>query len=492
LIAVGSGLHHSPVNAPSALRLREPQASRFRAAALRALDGWIACDPRALGLFRVALGATILLDLARRVPVMELVYSGAESAVPPAREGLSYSWSLLSGAHPAWWAWTLLGLTFAAALGFTLGWRHRLTGALAWVGLLSFHSNRFGVETSASVVLRLALAYAVLLPADVAFAVRRRPGSAGPVRSLAVTGLLLQLAMIYLNAAAAKVGPSWTRGTALHDMLELDTFATPLGVWLRGPLADALSPYVATGTLVLELMGALLLLVPVGAGLIRAVVVPVLVTFHLYIAALLNVGLFSPAMISVLLLFLPAGLLDRLRIGPAPAGPGPQPRWAAEGVAAVLMLADTSLALRENMWLAPAAREAGLTPPEVVHEAARRLEIDQSWRLFAPNVQRVDRVLIVRALTAGGRDLDLITEAPPDFGPIAHNHPAGQFWAKLTERVGGDDTGDGAAALERHLVTRWNRRHPDDPVASAEVWLLAEQSPPPGEPAAPPQPTRLR
>lgn len=465
---------------------------------------WFEVDARALGVFRIALGATILLDLLRRVPYVDLFWGGTDGVFPPPPEGTLASFSLLSGAHPPALAWALLAVSIVAAALFTAGRWPRAAGAVTLAGLLSFHANRFGLETGASQVLRLALMYALLLPTDRCFAWRRPRQASGPpapVRSVAVLALLLQLGLIYFNAAVARGGPSWLTGTAIHDMLELDTYVTPLGASLRGPFLDAASPALSDATLALEVLGPLLMLLPIAPDLLRGVTLVALFGFHLCILLLIDVGLFSPAMFCLLLLFVPGPVLDALsrrfgRASPAaetPPAPSPPParwqRWPVEAVALVLLVANVWLGVHRNQLLGPELREAGLGAPAALDIALARLEISQTWRMFAPNVSRVDQVVLVPATTASGRVVDLLTGALPDFGPVGPDRLRGQFWSKYFERLS-----NGAAspeALRTRLVARWNAAQAD-PIVRAEVVLLREHTPDLGQTTpGPPEPTIL-
>lgn len=445
---------------------------------------WFEVDARALGVFRVALGATLLLDLSRRIPDLDLFWGGREGVFPPPPEGTLPSFSLLSGSHPPALAWALLAVSLLAAALFTLGRWPRVAGLVTLAGLTSFHANRFGLETGASQVLRLALIYAILLPTDVCYVWRGGPSpresstpTPAPVRSIAVLALLLQLGLIYFNAAAARAGPSWLSGTAIHDMLELDTYVTPLGAWLRGPAVDAASPALTEATLVLEVMGPLLMLVPVAPDLLRGVTLVALFGFHLCILLLLDVGLFSPAMFCLLLFFVPGRVFDALGRRRARPVSTPPPvrwqRWPFEAVALLLLVANVWLGAHRNLVFGPELRAAGLGVPAALDIALSRLEISQTWRMFAPNVSRIDQVALVPATTASGRTIDLLTGAPPDFGPVGRDRPRGQFWTKYFERLA-----EGAAspeALRRRLVERWNRANPD-PIVRAEVVLLREHT----------------
>ena len=83
------------------------------------------------------------------------------------------------------------------------------------------------------------LFWSLFLPLGIRWSVDRRlqtsrPVDQGPLTSISSAVLLLQLAVMYLSAAAFKWHPVWNREfSAVYYVLHGDTFVTPLGLWLR-------------------------------------------------------------------------------------------------------------------------------------------------------------------------------------------------------------------------------------------------------------------
>ncbi len=166
-------------------------------------------DPRALGIFRVALGLLALWDVARRVPYITVFYSDA--GVLPGNG------SLLGATRPE-----EVALFFALAafclLCFTIGWRTKLFHVLGAVSIWSIHGHDAVLQSATDVVLDLWLLWTLFLPlgrrlsADAllrsltshddktpaAIALRPAPPRT-PVGSLAVTAVILQLVLIFIS-----------------------------------------------------------------------------------------------------------------------------------------------------------------------------------------------------------------------------------------------------------------------------------------------------
>src|SRR6185503_9517581 len=119
-----------------------------------------------------------------------------------------------------------------------------------------------------------------------------------PVESLAVLGLTLQLAAIYLFNFLNKTGATWREGTVVHYMLHHSGIVTPLGNWVRGFITlgeSQVMTYFARST---EAVLPLLLLTPFARKHARRLAVILIVMLHAGFALFLNLGVFVAAMIA--------------------------------------------------------------------------------------------------------------------------------------------------------------------------------------------------
>ena len=117
--------------------------------------------------------------------------------------------------------------------------------------------------------------------------------------SLAALGLLLQLAVIYWFNFVHKSGPTWRDGTAVHYVLWQERIVTWLGAAGRGARSrSSFTKLLTEGTLVIEASAPFLLLSPIFWRWTRFVAALLLFGLHVGIAPLVNLGIFSAAMIA--------------------------------------------------------------------------------------------------------------------------------------------------------------------------------------------------
>ena len=119
-----------------------------------------------------------------------------------------------------------------------------------------------------------------------------------PARSLAVLGLLLQIAIIYWFNYVHKSGQTWKDGTAVYYVLHQERIITWLGVQIREHVPYWVTKLLTHGTLVVEAAAPFLVLTPVFWRWTRPLAVVLLVGLHGSIAAMVNLGIFSAAMIA--------------------------------------------------------------------------------------------------------------------------------------------------------------------------------------------------
>ncbi|WP_373046057.1 DCC1-like thiol-disulfide oxidoreductase family protein [Vulgatibacter sp.] len=287
---------------------------------------WLELDPRSLGIFRIGLAILLLGDLLRRVPDLAIWYSN-QGLVPnhtqlwrPASEYMFSLFFLASNPGEAAFGFVLCGLVYLALL---LGWKTRLFQVLSLVAAVSLHSRAVVLENGGDVVMNILVAWTCFLPLgkrfslDALFASLRgrkevaaseltfesRPApSTKPVVSVAVFAVLLQFAVIYFFNTIHKNGDIWREGTVIHFALHQDRIVTFLGYALRDSFPIWLSQALSWGTLVIEGIAPLLLLSPFAVVPMRRAALVLLPALHLGFALFLNVGFFSPTMMTFYLL----------------------------------------------------------------------------------------------------------------------------------------------------------------------------------------------
>jgi len=516
------------------------------------LSAWESIDLRALGVFRIAIGTIAVIDVARRFPLIELFYSNSGllsnhfSLFLPFNE---FSFSLLYAfSRPAEVRVVFL-LILGCAVVFTLGYRTRLFHALTLAGVLSIHGRNPMVENGGDVVLNLMLVWALVLPLGARFgidAVRasraRAPEARTPevdrpirvppdrARSLAVTVVLLQLAVIYFLNAVQKDGATWREGTALAYILEQDRTVTWLGVWARD-LPFGVTRLLTWGAQAIEALAPALILSPIAVTACRRIAIVALSALHVGIAALIDVGLFSWVMLACLPLLLTTAdfdLISRVRLrlasrkmfaaarararsdawlgvppgslseGPAQQSASPA-TWASarravqrvghiggEIAVAVVLLACASQVLIENRFF---TERVPFTQPRWARAIVEYGRLFQGWGMFAPDAPTRDGWLVIDAVLADGTHIDPQTGRTPAFEVADHRRLRwDSFWDAYSARIVSPRAAPYREELRRWLVGPHRRlRLPEgQTIVRADVWWIGDVSPDPRMPRRPP------
>jgi hypothetical protein len=304
---------------------------------LRSLKAtYLTVDPRSLGLFRIGLGLLLLSDLWHRYAQLDFWYTNAGLLPnhtllwrPPAGHMFSLFFVASSRAE------AVLGFALCAAiyLLFTLGYRTQSMQLLALICRVSLNTRLAVLENGGDMVVNLLCIFSLVLPLGRRFSLDAwssslRDGRIGdveslnsasnpaieraPVISLAMLGLILQFAAIYFFNAISKQGDAWTKGYAVHYALHLDKYVTTLGVWMREHLPSEALRWVTWSVLCTEWLGFTLIISPIGARYTRTVAILLLPLLHLAFAIGLNLGVFSPAMMSFYPLLITRGHWDAL------------------------------------------------------------------------------------------------------------------------------------------------------------------------------------
>lgn len=503
---------------------------------------YLSVDRRSLGLFRVLFGLVLFSDLLRRWAELRFWYTNSGLLPnhtllwrPPA----SHSFSLFFTVSTELEAQLGFALCAVAYAMFVLGYRTRLAQVLTLLARVSLNSRLAVLENGGDMVMDLLCLLTLVLPLGARFSLdavlramrderatpqddRAPSAPPAPVQSLAVLGLLLQFATIYYFNAAAKSGAAWRDGSAVHYALHQDKLVTWAGVWMREHLPLEAIHALSWSTLATEWLGFALIITPAYVRQARLLAVCLMPSLHLGFALGLNLGSFSPAMMSFFPLLLMTEHWDALerRFGarlmpfahrlqlrlrpclrwagvPAPAEPPSLARahswrWLSEGAVAILLLAITSEVLNDN---APVPKALRLPQPAWAHAIIEYPRILQGWRMFASEPPRVDSMIYVDATTASGAHVDPYNEVASDqpfpSGDVVPTHMGqSQYFVMYSDRIGSE----GYAAY-RQAFGEWLLAYPErtgraqDCLLSYEVYLVTDKSPAPG---ALPWPTPLQ
>lgn len=481
-------------------------------------------DLRALAAGRIALALVLLLDFAKRLVNLTTWYSN-QGLLPnhtllwrPTHEPTFSPFFMASHSWEAAIGFLFCGLAYVALL---LGWRTKAAQVASYVAVLALHGRVMFVQNGGDVVLSLLAMWTVLLPMGERYSVdawlRNRTSASTPgpqqqsVVSLAFVALLLQLVAIYAFNAVHKDGATWRDGSVVHYVLHQDRIVTVLGLWLRDRMPVGVGQAMTWGALAIEITIPVLLLSPLAQRACRWGAAALILALHTGFALLLNLGIFSAAMMAFtpnLLLAADWDKFDRWlqRRSPMLFGQGlatlgqlvarvdaylPRARdrlseqtrlQARETLAGALILLALSQLLVDNRavprFLRP--RRAAF-----LEHATTYLQLFQGWGMFAPEAPKEDFTLIVDAVTKDGRHVDPLSEAAaPDHARLERVVGArlghDSFFCDYISRIAGH------GAFHQALI-EWVERYPErtglkrDALASFDLIEITDESPPPGE-----------
>ncbi|MEC8862559.1 MAG: HTTM domain-containing protein, partial [Planctomycetota bacterium] len=211
-------------------------------------------DTRSLAIFRIVVGVLILIDLYERSLYLTDFYTDdgfltrallhddlghlkppVEDEIPSTMPWPFWSFHLLSG--DVWVAQMLFGLQALLAILLIIGWKTRLLTVLNWLLLISLHARNPIVLNSGDTILRMMLFWGIFLPLGRHWSFDRwrkkaTQASASSVVSVASAAFIIQLCTMYWFTGWAKMNPTWLKGEAIHNVLNLNIVCRPLGKYL--------------------------------------------------------------------------------------------------------------------------------------------------------------------------------------------------------------------------------------------------------------------
>ena len=284
-------------------------------------DAYLRMDARTLALGRIGFGLVLIGDLIRRIPWIRDLYSNMGLIPnhtvlwrPPFPRIFSFFFiASLPEESVLWFA-----ICFACFFCFLIGYRTRLFHVLSFVMMVSLHNRILQAENWGGVAMAVLMVWTAFLPLGRRFSVdavlasmRARsnetpedlaagvpPPDDRPATSLAVLGFLLQIALIYWFNFVHKSGPTWHDGTAIYYVLHQERIITAFALWFRESVPYGVTVLLTRATLVIEAAAPFLILTPVFWRWTRPLIAVLLLGLHGSIAMLVNLGIFSAAMMA--------------------------------------------------------------------------------------------------------------------------------------------------------------------------------------------------
>ncbi len=437
---------------------------------------FFALDLRSLALFRIGLALVLLADLAGRWPDLAAHYTD-DGVLPRSLIAVNVPVCLHALGGSATYERVVFLLATAVAGALLLGYRTPLATFLSWLLLLSLHARNPLVLHGGDLLERMLLFWGIFLPLGARYSLDARlAGGPAPegasVCSVATAALLLQVVFLYEFGLAARRHPAWWGdATAVADALHLDSYATPLGRWMRG-LPPGVLRAATVGTVALEGLGPLVLLLSGGLGPVRTVLVALFVVFHAVLGLSLRLGTFSLVCMVAWLPFLPAWFWD-VPLAPlrrlAPGSPAAPTGYAAPGLsplASAVVLLSLTYVFLYNL-------EALGTGFALSH--VKGVGLEQSWGMFAPYPNRMDGWYAVEARLKDGREVDPFRGGPVSWDkpePISATYPSVR-WAAYLFLLPRPEYAPLRPYFAEYLGRRWDVEHPPgEAVESVAVYYM--------------------
>jgi len=303
-------------------------------------DKYLRVDARSLGVFRIAMGLVLIMDLLHRWDWIEAFYTN-EGVLPNHNhlfllQDEGKVWSVYHAFSSLGEARFAFAVTLLIYLGFTVGWYTRAFHVASLVCLIGLTGRNILLESIGNSVAIALLAMTALMPCGLRFGVdalkrsfsardektpeelndRSAPVDPDMRPSLVPLALLGLLAFIYYGAALQQAGASWKDGTALYYALHVDRWTSASGVAVRGN--TGLLAALTKAFWIAELIVVPLALVPVARRFSRTVAVAAMLLHGLVVGVLFTYGLYGWSLVAASALLLPEELWDAPAKGARP------------------------------------------------------------------------------------------------------------------------------------------------------------------------------
>jgi hypothetical protein len=470
-------------------------------------------DLRSLALFRVLLGIMLLVDTVDRLGDVRAFYSD-DGILPRTAITGTQPMSIHHLFGGEWWPTSLLLVNMVFALMVVVGWRTSVAVFICWFLQISIQARFPPAMQGGDQMFRMMLFWSIFLPLGAFWSIdaarRGTPAPRKDVISPASVAYVAQILLIYWFAAAWKWADAWhTEGTAVFMAVQVDFFTTRLGFrLLEHPWLCELMTH---GTIYLEALGPLLLLLPFNVPLQRLFAILSFILFHAGLALTIELGTFPFVCMLLWLPLVPSAFWDRIpeidkvrfftrfQATGEPSGAA-EPRGVFANlivIAVLLWVISYNVISFLDFRLPKAYPELAAKILPVVPNSYLTMGMipgfDQGWGLFAPAPARTGGWYKIHGTTADGKVIDLEQNgAPADFDKPEFVSPTfGSFRWRRTRQcfLLKEAHPNILPGYARWRLNEWNREHPEQPITSVEIYWMLSLTQPPGVPRG--VPTKL-
>ncbi|MGB6044723.1 MAG: HTTM domain-containing protein [Pirellulales bacterium] len=451
----------------------------------------------------------LLFDVIWRLTDLHVMYSDA--GLMPADQmrrlyANSWRWSL----H--WWDGSiqfqlaLFALSAVLAAALTAGYHTRLATIGCWIMWASLHTRAPFVINAGDSLIRTLVLWSMFLPLGQVWSIdawrRGRSAAQRPQRiaSVGTFAILLQVCLVYwLTAIYKLLTHNWRTGGGLQNALDWGGYNKPLGILLTDH--PTLSQILSYGTIAIELIGPVVVLLAWRRPLLRIMGIATFVAFHAGIELCMYVGLFSYVSIAAWLLFVPAAFWDRVFSGSKRGATeaSDRQRTVARSRAAVWLNRTSGTLCFALLFVMVSYNVLGLAVtirtktdrqmthdqrmrkiPRPLRQVAQVTLLGQYWSMFARPLT-TSSWFIAKARLHSGDTVDLLRdgrpfnfERPQRLALLYPNHRWRKFVLALTHKI--DHRKAFSQNLCDYLFQEWNGRHERaEQIAVLELMCIYER-----------------
>jgi hypothetical protein len=436
-------------------------------------------DYRTMAVGRMALAGTVLIDLMMRARDMRAHYTDfgiLPRAVHLEKTISVFDFSLHMAAGHSYGLWFLFALNAIVLTCMAIGFQTRVMSALAWLFMVSLQNRNPMILHAGDVEIRCLLFFAMFLPLGKMWSLDARRDSSPATDtnknylSVATVAILLQVCIVYVFSTFHKTGPEWrVDRTAAFLALNLDQFATPIGIWAR-QFREALE--ILTGfTLWWEFWGPFLFFAPIFNAPIRFAAMTAFIFMHMNFEILLGLGIFPFFSAAGLLLFMPGktfgwinavkdrfsandgasnipSVASRLLLNSHPTAAaengastwGKARHWAGQFAQLIPLVAITIIFVW-NIQTLPAGNRYIQQSQEWILRVPR---LDQKWDMFSPKPLTEDGWYVMEGQLDAGAPVDVYNQL---LQPVSWEKPELVSATYPNER------------WQKYLMNLWYKKH---------------------------------
>lgn len=286
------------------------------------INEFFGIDLRALALFRISLGLTVIYDLLNRMSDLTEHYtdigvmprSVLENIFP--YNAFPYIY-MITGSSVG--ISILFFINILLAILFTFGLYTRFVSPLLWYFIISLHYRNMLVCFGGDLFLHSLLFWGMFLPLEQKWSLDSLLMKAEfkqkqkNVLSFGTAAYILQIVILYVISTEHKYSPEWrVDGTAIYYALSYDLYLRPLGKFVYDLHPDNFFAFLTFSTYWLERAGPFLLFLPIYTNFFRIVIILLIIAMHIGINLFMNVGYFGIVSILAMFPLVPSLYIDQI------------------------------------------------------------------------------------------------------------------------------------------------------------------------------------